>query len=171
MNTDPEEGVMSAATIPSPLVREAVSAERSWFYGGGVFSWLAKAEDTAGAFLLWEDRMARGKVTPLHTHPTEETTYVIEGEILMHLDGAEYPLTAGGVALAPRGVPHAFTVVSETARTLTLHTPGTSQAFYLGASRPLAADEDSGVVDFDRVAASARENGGIEILGPPPFAH
>lgn len=162
---------MSAATIPRPLVRQAASAERSWFYGGGVFSWLAKAEDTGGAYMLWEDRMVRGKVTPLHTHPTEETMYVIEGEILVHLDGEEHQVTAGGLALAPRGVPHAFTVVSETARMLALHTPGTTQAFYLGASHPLAAGEDSGVVDFDRVAASARENGGIEILGPPPFSH
>ena len=52
---------------------------------------------------------------------------------------------------------------------ITLHTPGTGQALYLGASRRLASGEDGGDVDFDRVAASARENGGIEILGPPPF--
>lgn len=28
----------------------------------------------------------------------------------------------------------------------------------------------TGVVDFDRVGASAAKNGGIKILGPPPFA-
>jgi quercetin dioxygenase-like cupin family protein len=161
---------MTAATVPGPLVRDAASAERRWFYGGGVFTWLAMANDTGGAFLLWEDRMDRGKLTPLHTHPADETMYILEGEILMHLDGADHPVAAGGMALAPRGVPHAFLVVSEFARILTLHTPGTCEAFYLGASYPLAAGEDSGVVDFDRIAASARANGGIEILGPPPFA-
>jgi hypothetical protein len=27
-----------------------------------------------------------------------------------------------------------------------------------------------GTVDFDKVRASAAKNGGIEILGPPPFS-
>lgn len=161
---------MTTSTAPVPLVRDRESAERRWFYGGGVFTWLAKAEDTGGAFLLWEDRIEQGKVTPLHTHPADETMYVLEGEIVMHLDGREHAVQTGGLALAPRGVPHAFRVVSESVRILTLHTPGTCQAFYLGASEPIDAATDSGPVDFERVAASAQQHGGIEILGPPPFA-
>lgn len=162
---------MTTTSVPVPLVRHVGNTERRWFYGGGVFRWLARAEDTAGAFLLWEDLMERGKVTPLHTHPDEETMYVLEGEIVLHLDGAEHHIEAGGVALAPRGVPHAFMVVSDTARMLTLHTPGTCQDFYLGASEVIGPDVDSGPVDFARIAASGQRHGGIEILGPPPFAH
>jgi hypothetical protein len=30
----------------------------------------AKSEETGGAFLLFEDRMDHGKVTPLYIHPT-----------------------------------------------------------------------------------------------------
>ena len=61
------------------------------------------------AFLLFEDRLDHGKVTPLHLHPdSDETMIVLEGEILMHLDGAEHTVSAGGIASAPRGVPHAF---------------------------------------------------------------
>jgi quercetin dioxygenase-like cupin family protein len=161
---------MSAATVPDLLVRNAASAERRWFCGGGVFTWLATAQDTNGAFLLWEDWMQQGKLTPLHTHPVEETMYVLEGEIVMHLDGTDHRVAVGGLALAPRGVPHAFMVASEFARILTLQTPGTCEAFYRGASDPLADGQQTGVVDFERVAASARENGGIEIVGPPPFA-
>jgi hypothetical protein len=45
------------------------------------------------------------------------------------------------------------------------------QAFYMGASEPINAGAPaSGPVDFDRVRAAAVHNGGIEILGPPPFA-
>ena len=162
---------MSATTIPPLLVRNSAEAERRWFFGGGVHTWLAKAEDTAGTFLLCEQEMGQGKLTPLHTHPADETLYVLDGELLLHLDGHEFPVTAGGMALAPRGVPHAFKVVSDGARILCLHTPGTCEAFYLGASEPIDADTTSGPVDFDRVAASGQLNGGIEILGPPPFAH
>jgi hypothetical protein len=101
--------------------------------------------------------------------------YVLDGEILVDLDGDQRRVGAGGLVLAPRGVPHAFLVVSETARLLCLHTPGCSQAFYWGASEPIGVDTGSGdtgpgEVDFARIQQSAQENGGIVILGPPPFS-
>jgi quercetin dioxygenase-like cupin family protein len=152
------------------VVRGADDGEQRWFYGGGVHRWKATADETAGAFLLFEDCMDRGKVTPLHTHPSDETMVVLSGEIVMHLDGRDHQVGAGGMVLAPRGVPHAFMVVADDTRLLCMHTPGSCEAFYRGASVPL--DELAGsdrTVDFDRVMRSAQENGGIEILGPPPF--
>lgn len=159
-------------TVSTPaIVRTANEGDRRWFYGGGVHIWKAKSDETDGAFLLFEDRTEAGKSTPLHTHPSDETFYLLEGEILLHLAGVEHRITTGGMAVAPRGVPHAFCVVSDLARLLCLHTPGSCQAFYFDASDPLGADEEpSGVVDFARVRASAERNGGIEILGPPPFS-
>src|SRR6202521_1838912 len=154
-----------------PIVRAADEGERLWFYGGGVHVWKATAAETAGAFLLFEGVMSKGKTTPLHTHPeVDETLIVLEGEILVHIEGEEQPVSAGGMAIAPRGVPHAFLVTSETARILFLETPGSSEAFYRGASVPATRElETAGPVDFARVQASAERNGGIEILGPPPF--
>jgi quercetin dioxygenase-like cupin family protein len=159
---------MPELATPVPTVRATEDVQQRWFYGGGVHSWLATAEDTCGAFLLFSDVMDQGKRTPLHTHPTDETLYVTDGTILVHVAGVEHRLDAGGIVIAPRDVPHAFMVVSESATLLTLHTPGSCQAFYLGASEPLT-DQTRRVVDFDRVRESAVANGGIEILGPPPF--
>jgi quercetin dioxygenase-like cupin family protein len=163
---------MSTVTTPHPILRSQDDGERRWFYGGGVHTWKATAEETGGAFLLFEDRMEQGKMTPLHIHPeSDETMYVLEGEILFHMDGDEHRVGTGGLAVAPRGVPHAFLVVSEVARMLCLHTPGCCQAFYRDASEPISSGDDgSGLVDFARVHSSAVKNGGIEILGPPPFA-
>jgi quercetin dioxygenase-like cupin family protein len=154
-----------------PIVRVEGEGEKLWFYGGGVHTWLATSSETAGTFLLFDDVLTRGKTTPLHTHPeVDETLYLLEGEILVHIDGREQMVGPGSVAMFPRGVPHAFLVTSETARILCLETPGTAEAFYRGASEPLTASlEASAPVDFDRVRASAARNGGIEILGPPPF--
>ena len=154
-----------------PIVRVAGAGERLWFYGGGVHIWKVTAADSGGAFLLFEDVMSRGKTTPLHTHPqVDETLYMLEGEILIHIDDEEQRLESGGVAMAPRGVPHAFLVISETARILFLETPGSSESFYRGASEPATTElEIAAPVDFARVRASAERNGGIEILGPPPF--
>lgn len=166
---------MSGSTARQSLVRSKEEGERRWFLGGGMHIWKATADETDGAFLLFEDRMDHGKVTPLHTHPdSDETMIVLEGEILMHLAGAEHVVGAGGVASAPRGVPHAFKVSGvDGARLLCLHTPGCCQAFYMDASEPVHRDDvgdlASGPVDMGRVQAAAQRNGGIEILGPPPF--
>jgi quercetin 2,3-dioxygenase len=70
--------------------------------------------------------------------------------------------------MALRGQPHAFKVLAEDTTVLCIQTPGNIQSFYLGASVPMGA-EGTGVVDFDRIAESGRLNGGIEIVGPPPF--
>lgn len=106
----------------------------------------------------------------MHTHPdSDETLYILAGEILMNMDGTEHRVAAGGVTIAPRGVPHAFKVLQEGTRVLCLHTPGGAQAFYFGASEPLNDGAGAGPVDFDRIRESGQLNGGIEIVGPPPF--
>lgn len=166
--------VPTTSTVPAAVIRAEGEGERRWFFGGGVHTWKVRAHESNGAFLLFEDSMSGGKATPLHTHPdSDETAVVLEGEILMHIDGVDHHVGAGGVAVAPRGVPHAFLVLSASAKILFLHTPGCCEAFYWGASEPQSADNvdgAEGVVDFDRIRASAQANGGIVLLGPPPFA-
>lgn len=154
-----------------PIVRAEGEGERLRFFGGGVLTMKATAAETDGAFLLFEDVMSQGKTTPLHVHANEdETLYVLQGEILVHIDGEDHPIGPHGIAVAPRGVPHAFLVTSETARVLTLQTPGSAEAFYRGASEPASADADpSGPVDFARVREAAERSGGMQVLGPPPF--
>jgi uncharacterized cupin superfamily protein len=131
-----------------------------------------QALKTDGAFILFEDLMTQGKTTPLHVHANEdEALYVQEGDILVHIDGTDHRVGPRGVAVAPRGVPHAFLVTSPTARVLTLQTPGSAESFYRGASEPASRDVDqSGPVDFGRVREAAERSRGMEVLGPPPFA-
>src|SRR3712207_840269 len=94
-----------------PIVRGEGEGERRWFAGGGVHLMKATAKETNGAFMLLEDRMTRGKTTPLHAHPNlDETIIVLEGEILVYAEGREHRVGPRGVAVAPRGVPHAFMV-------------------------------------------------------------
>ena len=153
------------------LVLQDGEGEHRGFAGGGVFTFKAMAADTGGAFLLWEHRSVGGKATPLHTHPEDEAIYVLQGDLLVHLDGEEHRLGQGGFFLAPAGVPHAMLVVSETARLLGLQTPGSGEQFYRDASDPADADADaSWPPDFDRLRDIAKRSDTIEILGPPPFA-
>lgn len=142
--------------------------ENRWFYGGGVHTWKVTAADSQGSVAIFEDTLDGGKVTPLHTHPeSDETVYVIEGEILIYRDGNPCTVGEGGMVFTPRGVPHANTVTSEKARILSVVTPGErTEAFYRKAS----VAGESGSVDFSKIAHAAQETGATVIVGPPPFA-
>jgi quercetin dioxygenase-like cupin family protein len=152
-------------------IRDAGEGERRWFCGGGTHTWKATSDETAGAYLMFEDELDEGKVTPLHLHPdADETFYMLDGQILLHIDGQEQQrLQAGGIAIIPKGIPHAFMVISPQARMLCLQTPGSGEAFYRQASEPAIPGQPPLPVDFARVAAAAKQTGAIEILGPPPF--
>ena len=155
-----------------PIIRQAGEGEQMWFAGGGAFTWKATAAETGGAFIMLEDRMAHGKTTPLHMHPNEdEAIYVLEGELLVDIEGEQHHVGQGGLFVAPRGVPHAFMVTSETAHVLSLQTPGTGESFYRDAGEPVSAAVDaSRPADWARLRAVAEQSESIELLGPPPFA-
>jgi quercetin dioxygenase-like cupin family protein len=160
---------MSAAV---PIVRGDGEGERRWFAGGGLWTMKATAEETDGAFMLFENSMPKGKTTPLHVHPHEDETFIVlEGEILVHVDGSEHRVGPGGIAVVPRGTRHAFLVTSEMARILGLQTPGSGEAFYREASERSTDETDADrPPDWDRLRAAAERNPAcIEILGPPPF--
>ena len=64
-------------TTPS-IVRSSGEGEKRWFFGGGLHTWKATADETNGAFLCFEDHMTQGKMTPFHTHPeADEVFYVL----------------------------------------------------------------------------------------------
>jgi quercetin dioxygenase-like cupin family protein len=156
-------------TTASAIVRNVEDMEQRWFYGGGTHRWLAREGETAGGFMLFEDLMLGGKTTPLHTHPHEESFYVVEGSIRLHLHGATQDLRAGGFAVVPREVAHAFLVTSEEARVLSLHTPAGGEAFFRAASEPVTASGTHPGVDFAQVVAAGTASGAMTVVGPPPF--
>ena len=153
------------------IVRQDGDGEQFWFAGGGVFTMKASAEETGGAFVLFEDRVVRGKTTPMHLHPNEdETIYVLDGELLVDMDGEQQRVGQNGVFVAPRGVPHAFLVTSETARLLCLQTPGSGESFYRDASEPLSVGYNAATpADLARLREVAERSESIRLLGPPPF--
>jgi mannose-6-phosphate isomerase-like protein (cupin superfamily) len=131
----------------------------------------ATTGETGGAFMLFEDRVVRGKCTPMHLHPTEdELVYVLDGEIVVHVDGVDHRVGQGGLFFAPRGTAHAFLVTSETAHLLCLQTPGDGEAFYRSVSDPSTAAADAKrPPDLARLREGAQNSPNIQLLGPPPF--
>ncbi len=147
--------------------------------GEGETLWFAGAHQTIkhpgdwsdGKFSLVEVSVPRGRATPLHRDPSDETFYVLEGRVLFHLDGAEHDASAGDTLSVRQGVPHAFVVTSDVARFLVLNTPGTHDRYFRDGGEP-ATHQDFGAApdpDYERMEASNAKHG-VEILGPPPFA-
>ena len=112
-------------SAPVPIIRAAGEGDKQSFLGGGLHTWKLMAEDTDGAFFLFEDAHGAGQDHPAASPSRgRRDVYVLEGEIIVNVDGNETRVGAGGMSFVPKGVPHAFLVVSDRARLLTLQSPG-----------------------------------------------
>jgi quercetin dioxygenase-like cupin family protein len=146
--------------------------------GEGEALWFAGAHQTVKHPGEWSERkfslvevtVPRGRATPLHRDPSDETFYLLEGEMVFHVEGKEHRAGAGDTVALRRGVAHAFVVTSEVARFLVLNTPGTHDSYFRDGGEP-ATHSDFGAApapDYERMAAANLKHG-VQMLGPPPF--
>ena len=130
----------------------------------------ATAETTGGAYGLVEALAPVGASPPLHIQRGEdETFYVLEGKLSLHHPDGSVEFGPGGAAFAPRGVPHAYRVESETARWLAIATPAGFDAFVREVGEPAPEDvlpPEGRVHDSARLGEVAARYD-IELLGPP----
>lgn len=99
--------------------------ERSYWYGPNLVTILTNNKETNGAFSLVNTLLRRGFDPPLHMHTREdESNYILEGEIIYTVGEETIYAKQGDYIHLPKNVPHTFKLVTETARTLLLITPG-----------------------------------------------
>lgn len=154
-----------------PLARGPVEGEALWVLGG-LFTYKAVNAET-GAYLACEVKAPAGFAIPVHFHEDEEEGfYVAQGEVTIFLGEEERRLSAGGFALAPRGIPHAFRCETPDAILLLLITPGSKhEALFRELGEP-AADRlvppaATAPPDPAAIGEIAARNG-TQIVGPPP---
>lgn len=159
----------AAATNKSVNEADRSGGEAIWF-NGALMKIKSPSEWSDDAFSLLEVAMERGRATALHTDPSHETFYVLEGELLFHVDGEERRGRAGDTVGIRRGVPHAFVANSDVARFLVLNTPGGHDRFFRAGGHPATDDDLANAPrpDLERTKAAA-ERFGIQLLGPAPF--
>jgi quercetin dioxygenase-like cupin family protein len=163
------------------------ATETLWFLGT-----LARikldGQQTGGRFALWENVLPGGAAPPLHSHPQDETLYVLEGQLTAWVVEPELasdpgdppswvatrgrPCGPGAAVFAPGGVPHSFRVESDTARVLVLSTPAGIEDMVRGLAEPaqwpwLQPPPDGPRVPAERLAAVERETGMVR-WGPAP---
>jgi quercetin dioxygenase-like cupin family protein len=161
---------MCELCVGKAVVRQAGEGEAIWF-DGGLLTITASAEETDGAFAVFEYTAGRGKASPLHTHPdADETFWVLDGAIKVHIDGVEHEGGEGATFVFRRNVAHAYAITSETARLLMMLTPGGGENFFRQAGTPalrrdLPPPSERNLEQFQAAAAG----NGVVLLGPPPF--
>jgi quercetin dioxygenase-like cupin family protein len=161
---DTATAVRTAVHVVAPLEGDAI-----WFNGALQNVKLA-GDWSDDALSLVEVTSTAGRATGLHTDPSNETFYVLDGEILFHVDGEEHRAQAGATVAIRRGVPHAFLIVSPTARFLVMNTPGTQERFFRAGGEPASSRDLSAAPPPDRERTmAAAEEFGVKFLGPPPF--
>ena len=114
------------------------------------------AAATDGAFTLLEE-VPPMVDTPRHVHENEdELFYALEGEHVVQVGDDEFHLHPGGLAFAPRGVPHAQRrVVPGEGRLLVLLSPGGFEGFF----RELAAAHEAGTLGPEAYAGASGRYG------------
>jgi quercetin dioxygenase-like cupin family protein len=176
---------MTAAASAEPRVVTA-AGEPLWFLGTLARLKLT-GEQTGGRFSLWEGLLPHGAAPPLHSHPQDETLYLLEGDVTVWVVEPEQAedrawverrarrCRAGAAAFAPAGVPHTFRVESDTARMLFLSTPAGIEDYVRALAEParwpwLQPPPDGPRVPLERLEAVERELGVIRHSPPPPAA-
>jgi quercetin dioxygenase-like cupin family protein len=130
----------------------------------------ANAETSQGALIQILIRESRGAAVPLHVHhDTDETFYVIEGELTVEIGEERFDAAAGDYVFAPRAVPHRWTVTSETAEVfLTCGPAGSLDAFFREVADPVGEGEKPSPRMPDNADFARRMMAhNIELLGPP----
>ena len=166
-----------------------VNGQALWFLGT-----LARVkldgDRTGGRLGMFEVTLPRGAAPPLHSHPQDETLYVLEGEVTAWVVDCDLPAAAdtdppwlserarrcgpGAVVFAPAATPHTFRVESDTARMLTLSTPAGIEEYVRALAEParwpwLPPPPDGPRVSAERLEAAGIDHG-VVVHGPPPPA-
>lgn len=175
---------MTAAEAAAQPQVVPAGGEALWFLGT-----LARIKldgrQTGGRFALIEFTAPHGAAPPLHSHPQDETLFLIEGELTAWIvdDPEAQPrwaeqyaqrCTPGAVIFAAAGAPHTFRVESDTARAVIVSTPAGVEDYMRALGEParwpwLQPPADGPRVPPERIAAVERELGVVR-HGPPPAA-
>ncbi|MEV4347672.1 cupin domain-containing protein [Actinoplanes sp. NPDC049596] len=142
--------------------------ETFWFLGGKARI-LIPGSATQGTLTVMQFDDTVGHAPPLHVHGGEDEVWVLlDGEVSFFVGDQRHDLTAGQVALGPRGVPHSYLVRSPGSKLAVMFAPAGIENFFTKAGTAvLNADEAPAPFDLGTVLAAAAAVD-LTVAGPPP---
>lgn len=158
-------------TVLQPFATKAEGGRAIWHLGA-LMQFKATGKDTGGQFWLAEQTSNRGYASPLHRHTREDELFIVlDGELTVQVGETVHQVEAGGLAFAPRQLPHTFSVVSPTARFYILSTPAGLENWFFETGEEAGSltvpAPSAQLPDFGRLIASLAPHG-VDFLGPPP---
>src|SRR5262249_34428436 len=118
---------------------------------------------------MWLSEARRGAASPLHVHEREDEQFlVLEGSVGFVIGDERAIAHAGQSVFLPRGVPHAYVVLSDTARVVGSATPGGFEAFFTDLGTPVVPGEPPAAGPSIPELIEAGPRFGVALVGPPP---
>ena len=143
------------------IARKSDEGRALWLLGG-LYEILVTGEETDGKETVMRMTAPAGTGSPPHTHPGEETLYVLDGELNVHIGDDVVSAKAGSAFYFPAGTREFFEAVTN-ATVLATYTPGGIDKFFAEVAEPAASrtlpppsDEPP---DFERIVRVAAEYG------------
>jgi quercetin dioxygenase-like cupin family protein len=137
--------------------------------GGSTLEILVDSAVSDGNVLIMRNDTSRGSGVPVHVHQHEDEIFLLlDGALTVWAGDQRRDLSAGGVAVLPKGVPHTYLVTSETASILEVIAPGGLEQAFRAAGRDRRTPLPDGWGPTPVAAAAAMAEVGCTILGPPP---
>jgi quercetin dioxygenase-like cupin family protein len=164
----------STPHLAQPTVVAPGEGELRWYRDRLVDLRLTGAA-TGDRVSLVEIEMPAGATTPLHRQPyDDETLYVLEGSVVVHMDGEEHTVATGGIAFIPRETPHAIQAAQD-ARLIVFGLPAGQERYFraLSVEAPVRELPPPPTAEPHPAAAIAMQQtaflNGVELLGDAPF--
>ncbi len=121
--------------------------------------------ETSGRYAVAEVLSTPEGFVPLHVHNREDEAFlVLEGNVEFTLGEETVDVGPGGFVFGPRGVPHAYKVISASARIMMMFSPAGFEGFIRETSVQPGSPEESAGIDVDRLMETAARYG-AEMLG------
>lgn len=165
--TDFEHGY----TWTDPYFSTARGQSAYHWFGDSIVKILFDSASTGGRLTVVESRAPQPYASPVHVHDAEDEAFIVlDGTLRAWVGDRRQDLEPGDVGLLPRGLPHAFRIMSPTAHFLVLGLPGGLEKLYGAAGADTRMPlHDGWTVPLDILAASEAARGN-RVLGPPPAA-
>lgn len=125
----------------------------------------ASADETNGGFTLLEAVEPAGFGPPVHIHDdSAEAFYVLEGEYIVLIEGAEHACPPGSFVYVPAGIEHGFRVGSVKSRKLNIYVPSAMEGYFAALAAATTAGTAMGESDLTELAARHA----MRVTGPVP---
>ena len=132
----------------------------------GVYTVKASAEETGGAFEVFEVEAPAIPSGPLHRSPWAGTIYLLEGNVVVRFEDGQVSLSPGSSITIPGQTACAFDVLGESARFLAVTSGDRAIKFFADFAASVPAGRPFEEILPQVAAATGRH--GVSVLEPRP---